>query len=126
MKILRIVIMYTIAFNCAVVCQGSTIVVKTYNDLASAIYWAEGGPRAKKPFGILSVSCDGYEECRKICIDTIRNNVKRWEISGKEEPYLNFLARRYAPIGANNDPSNLNVNWKKNVIFFLNHPKGEK
>ena len=49
-----------------------------YNDhaIADAIYYAEGAEKASKPFGILSVKCEGYNECRRICLNTIRNNVK--------------------------------------------------
>jgi hypothetical protein len=84
--------------------------------LAEAIYRAEGGAKAKKPYGILSVPCEGKEHCGRICKNTIRNNIKRWEKAGKREPYLEFLAKRYAPtIGANNDPNGLNRHWLGNV-----------
>lgn len=86
--------------------------------LANSIYKAEGGIRAKKPYGILSVKCEGEKACRKVCINTIKNNIKRWERSGKKEPYFSFLARRYAPIGVANDPSGLNKNWLRNVSRF--------
>ncbi len=83
--------------------------------LSQAIYKAEGGARAKKPFGILSVKCEGKEHCGRICRNTIRNNLKRWDKAGRKEPYLEFLAKRYAPIGAENDQNGLNRNWLKNV-----------
>lgn len=83
--------------------------------LSEAIFLAEGGASAKKPYGILSVKCSGKEQCGKICRNTIRNNLKRWEKSGKKQPYLEFLARRYAPIEAENDPTGLNKNWLGNV-----------
>ena len=88
--------------------------------IVQAIYWAEGGPKTRHPFGILSVKCEGYEECRRICRNTVRNNVRRWKAAGAQEDYLEFLARRYAPTqGATNDPSGLNRHWLKNVRFFL-------
>lgn len=97
----------------------------TYDQLADAIYLAEGGGNAKKPYGILSVPCKGEKGCRKICINTIRNNVKRHKSYGyKTHPnYLEFLASRYAPVGVENDPQGLNRNWIKNVWWFLNNPK---
>lgn len=88
--------------------------------IVEAIYWAEGGPKTRHPFGILSVKCEGYAECKRICRNTVRNNVRRWKQAGMREDYLEFLARRYAPTqGATNDPSGLNRHWLKNVRFFL-------
>lgn len=89
--------------------------------LADAIYKAEGGEKAKKPFGILSVPCDGYEDCRRICENTIRNNLRRFANYGhKTHPdFLSFLASRYAPVSAHP----LNKNWLKNVNYFLEKSK---
>lgn len=87
--------------------------------VVEAIYKAEGGPKAVKPFGILSVPCDGYDSCRRICLNTVRNNRKRFAKQSLFTDYLEFLASRYAPIGAENDPTNLNKNWLKNVRYFL-------
>lgn len=83
--------------------------------LADAIYLAEGGSKTKYPYGIISVKCSGETECRKICLNTIRNNHKRWLNSDKSLTYLEFLASRYAPIGVSNDPTNLNKHWLGNV-----------
>lgn len=90
-----------------------------WGQIVGAIYLAEGGPRAKKPFGILSVPCSGYEECREVCYNTVRNNYFRWIQAGRPGDYLEFLARRYAPVGAANDPGGLNRHWLKNVRHFL-------
>ena len=88
--------------------------------LANAIYKAEGGDNAQYPFGIRSVKCDGYKDCRQICLNTIRNNIKRWTDSGRKESYLQFLANKFAPIGAENDrKQNLNQYWLKNVRWFI-------
>jgi len=66
----------------------------THDQLADAIYHAEGGAKAKKPYGILSVKCDGEQECRRVCINTIRNNERRYKEYGyKDYPdYISFLA----------------------------------
>jgi hypothetical protein len=87
--------------------------------IADAIYLAEGGEMAKRPFGVLSVKCDGYRECRQVCLNTVQNNFTRWQVAGAQGDYLEFLARRYAPIGAENDPQGLNRHWLKNVRYFL-------
>jgi len=90
--------------------------------LADAIFLAEGGYGAGYLYGIRSVSYDTESEARRICINTINNNKKRYMEYGykKHKTYLEFLASRYCPIGAKNDPKGLNKNWIKNVIFFLN------
>jgi len=93
--------------------------------LIQAIYSAEGGERSEYPFGIRSVKCEGYADCRKVCLNTIRNNIKRWHDSGTADDYLTFLARRYAPIGVANDPKGLNANWLRNVRWFLNNSAHE-
>jgi hypothetical protein len=100
--------------------NAETVSLTSYNveRLVSAIYLAEGGARAKKPFGILSVPCSDYSSCKKICTNTVRNNLKRWENAGKPGDYLEFLSKKYAPIGMgknSNDPRNLNKNWYSNV-----------
>lgn len=91
-----------------------------FNEIVDSIYLAEGGVKAKKPFGILSVPCSGYEDCRKVCFNTVRNNYLRWVDAGRQGEFLDFLASRYAPLGAANDPYNLNVNWQRNVTKLTN------
>lgn len=95
-------------------------------EIVNAIYWAEGGPKTNHPYGVLSVKCDSSEECRRICRNTVRNNRKRFSNQTLFTDYLEFLSSRYAPIGAGNDPTNLNKNWLKNVRWFINNPKEVK
>jgi hypothetical protein len=104
--------------------SGTAFAEFTDGQIASAIYKAEGGPKAKKPFGILSVKCEGYDGCRKVCLNTIRNNRKRFANQAVFTDFLEFLASRYAPVGGvDNDPTNLNKNWLKNVRYFLGRSK---
>ena len=91
--------------------------------LADAIFWAEGGYKTSYPYGIRSIPCDGYTHCRRICRNTIKNNIKRWKASGDQISYLQFLANRYAPQSASNDPDNLNQHWLRNVQYYLDNPK---
>ena len=52
---------------------------------------------------------------------TIRNNLKRFgEDSKGHNNFISYLASIYAPIGASNDPTGLNVNWEKNVKNYYN------
>ena len=83
--------------------------------VALAIYHAEGGKRARVPYGILSVKVKDEAEARSVCLRTIRHCWRDWEAAGRPDDFLEALARRYAPIGSANDPRNLNRNWLQNV-----------
>lgn len=83
-----------------------------YNRIVDAIYLAEGGPRARVPYGILSVKVRDASHARSICLRTVRNNWRRWEAAGRPGEYLDFLADRYCPRSV--DPTG-NRNWKRNV-----------
>ncbi len=96
------------------------------NELADAIYQAEGGGKAKVPYGILSVKVKDEQEARRICLNTIRNNRVRFANQNKFTDYIEFLASRYCPVGASNDPQGLNKNWVKNVKYFLTNKQQKK
>lgn len=87
--------------------------------------WADAIKRAensvKYPYGIKSVSCKGEEECRKVCKNTVYRTLVKYRVDRcrPSEKGIECLARRYAPIGAKDDPTNLNKNWIKNVQYFL-------
>ena len=85
--------------------------------IVNAIYKAEGGEKAKYPYGIVSIKTDNP---RKVCLNTVRNNKKRFMAQTKYNDYIEFLGSRYCPIGASNDPKGLNKNWVKNVKYFIN------
>lgn len=95
------------------------------NEIADAIFWAEGGYKTNYPYGIRSVNCEGYKDCRKVTLNTIRNSRRRYKNMQEKQNrgLLSYLASRYAPIGASNDPGNLNSHWQKNVTWFLNNPR---
>lgn len=80
--------------------------------IANAIYKAEGGARAKVPYGILSVKVQDEQEARRVCLNTIRNNWQRWIKAGRIGSFIDFLADRYCPLSV--DPVG-NKNWKNNV-----------
>jgi len=59
------------------------------------------------------------------CAATVVKNFERWSgngISG-DGSFIEFLGSRYAPIGAENDPDNLNKNWVQNVRFWYERLK---
>lgn len=82
--------------------------------LLNSIRQAEGNPN----YGILSVKCTSEPDCRKVCLNTIRNQYRRFS-EQNPEAFVDSLAKRYAPLNADNDPKNLNKNWKKNVLGGL-------
>lgn len=89
----------------------------TNNQIATAIFYAEGGYKAQYLYGIRSVKYTNINDARKICLNTIRNNRKRYIQYGykKYNTYLEFLASRYCPISAHK----LNKFWIRNVKFYL-------
>lgn len=85
--------------------------------LADSIRLAEGN----KNYGVLSIPCKTEQKCRQICINSIKNNLKRYETSPKDVDFITFMGKRWAPVGmglGSNDPKNLNANWVKNTSFF--------
>jgi hypothetical protein len=83
--------------------------------MADSIYLAEGGAKTKHPYGVLSVKVRSEAEARHVCLVSITNNLARWERAGRPEPFIQFMSRRWAPIGASNDPAALNKHWAANV-----------
>ena len=91
--------------------------------IVNAIFKAEGGYKATYLYGIRSISYQNEAEARRICFNTVRNNRKRFANQTIHKEYLNFLASRYCPVGAKNDPNNLNQHWIGNVRYFLEKDK---
>lgn len=87
-----------------------------YDQIADAIYLAEGGPRAKVPYGILSVKVSNEAEARKVCLRTIRHAWIDYQIDKPKYGFIDYLGDRYCPPSV--DPVG-NRNWKRNVKFFL-------
>lgn len=80
--------------------------------LLSAIDRAEGGNKARKPYGVLSTPVKDKADARQIALNTVKNNYQRWNAAGKPGDYISFLASRYVP--ASDDPVG-HKNWVKNV-----------
>lgn len=90
------------------------------NRLADAIYVAEGGKAAKSPYGVLSIKVHSKAEARRVCINSIRNNKRRFgNVSDAE--FIRRMADRWCPKSA--DPIG-NRNWKRNVsALYFRHKK---
>jgi len=106
---------YVLAFMlfCIGICYAETIKGMDVDKLANAIYKAEGGAKTRHPYGILTK----YKTTtpRQACINTIKHALRDWNGRGD---FIEFLGKRYAPVGADNDPKGLNKNWVKNVKYF--------
>jgi hypothetical protein len=83
------------------------------DEIADAIYLAEGGTKTNHPYGILTKY--KITTPRQACINTIRHAKKDWNGSGD---FIAFLGSRYCPVGCDND-NGTNKNWIKNVKYFL-------
>lgn len=90
-------------------------------NIVNAIYKTEGGNNAQYPYGIRSVKCETEEDCRKVCLRTVKNNRIRYAKDARRnaQDYISYLAGVYCPIKAGNDPQGLNRNWLRNVRYFL-------
>ncbi len=126
MKILIVISMLVFTVTAA-----APVLAEAYADdeIADAIFKAEGGEKAEFLYGIRSVSYKDEADARRICLNTIRDNRKRYtEYGHKEYPtFLEFLASRYAPTrgkGVGEYAKKVNKNWIHNVRFFLK--KGRK
>ena len=97
--------------------------VYSANQFCDAVYLAEGGIKAKKPYGVLSVRCDSEPECRQVCLNSYKNNIKRFSLQTRYTDFIDFFGSRWCPVGANNDPHGLNKNWIKNVKYFIKFPR---
>ena len=94
----------------------------TIDQIADAIYIAEGGKNTRFPYGIKSIKCQGEKACRRICKNTIRNNIKRYTRNSRGfSTYLEFLGSRYCPTSGKLSKSEKRLNryWVSNVRRIL-------
>jgi hypothetical protein len=84
----------------------------TDEEIVNAIWCAEGKYKADYLYGIRSVKYKDEAEARQICLNSVRNNKKRWAKAGKSEDFIVFMGKRYSP-------PKINPNWVRNVNYFL-------
>ena len=89
---------------------------KFVSHVGEAIKVAENDPTR---YGVRSVKVKSKEEAQKVLDNSVRNNRLRWEKAGKPGKFVDFMGKRWAPIGAKNDPKGLNKNWPRNVRAAL-------
>lgn len=84
--------------------------------LLLAIREAERGRKGFE-FGVVAVKgTDLRTQCEWACA-TVKKNFERFRESG-EKDFIAFLGKRWAPVGAENDPKGLNRFFVENVRFF--------
>lgn len=90
--------------------------------LSLAVRKQENGPPGLE-FGVMAAKGTDLEEQARWAVCTFIKNIQRWERTendGTVESYIQFLGNRWAPIGAENDPNNLNQFWVGNVTELYN------
>ena len=106
------------SFDDAIVVNIRPELRKELAPIVAAIRYAENG-RAGREYGILHPRVDPtYRSQAGWCAATVQKNYDRWVKAGRKGDYLVFLAKRYCPVGADNDPNGLNHNWLPNVRKF--------
>ena len=102
-----------------------------YENLAIlfAIRKAENGAKGRE-FGVISNprALGKDHETWEVTLDrqagwaaaTIMKNRERWAKDSEKQMFISFLAKRYAPVGAENDPHGYNRHWFGNVLVFTN------
>lgn len=80
--------------------------------IVRAIYLAEGGDKARVPYGILSVKVRSKDHAKQVCERTVINSHARWVQSGKRESFIKYLGSTYCP--KSSDPVG-HENWVRNV-----------
>ena len=92
-----------------------------FTKLLIAIRKAENGGPGRQ-FGVMSPKARTYRQQAGWCASICWKRYAEWkemESSGRT-PYLVYLASRYAPRNAENDPLRLNHNWLRNVKSHMN------
>jgi len=93
--------------------------------LLLAIREAERGRKGFE-FGIVAAKDTDLKTQAEWACATVKKNFDRFRESG-EKDFIAFLGKRWAPVGAENDPKGLNRFWVDNVRYFYNlFRKGEE
>lgn len=88
-----------------------------------------GGPG--REMGIMDKRADTFEKQIRWARNTVLSKEKMYEktslVSARDlltklftDEFVAYFSSKYAPIGVENDPANLNKNHLKNLRFFLN------
>lgn len=102
---------------------GEYVYLTRPDTIIRAIYVAEG---AVPSYGViyLAKQFGSHENVprmlgRAAAARALHTTYREWRGQRAQGPFLKFLRDRYAPIGALNDPRNLNANWLTNVALNI-------
>jgi len=84
--------------------------------LLDAVYLAEGGKKARVPYGITTVRVNSPSHGRSIARRTLTRALRE----RPDLPWIEATAMVYCP--SESDPKG-HRNWKKNVLYFYNRKK---
>lgn len=84
--------------------------------MATVIWTVEGGKNTRFPYGIKSISVKDEADARRICINSIKNNWKRWNTANRPCGFVDWMANRWCPIKS--DPVG-HKNWVQNVTKLV-------
>lgn len=86
----------------------------TLDQWADAIHHAEENDN----YGILKHYKISY---RQACKNTVLHKYHQWIKMGRRGRFIDYLGSKYCPVGALDDPHELNVNWIRNVSYYIEH-----
>jgi len=69
-------------------------------DLLDALYRAEGGHRARRPYGVLTVPVRHAAHAREVAREIMREEWTDWECAGRPGTFPRWFARRWCPPAA--------------------------
>lgn len=91
--------------------------------LIQAMVQAEGGPDAFVRAVQCSVAVSNFPQAVEVACRTATHRMWEYVKEHDSEPYVLYLGSKWAPIGAANDPHELNANWVHNVYdAWILHP----
>ncbi len=90
----------------------------TQRKLLYSIRKVENG-RQGREFGVLSPEAMRYEKGDPLLSLETQAKWAAGTIKKRFNGNLEEFAGRWAPVGAKNDPTNLNKNWIKNIKFYM-------
>jgi hypothetical protein len=98
----------------------------TETALLKAIRKAENGPQGLE-FGVVNPKARRFKDDPDPTKSyTVQAMWAAGTIKKRFDGDIGKFAERYAPIGAENDPENLNKNWEKNVEYFMKQDTKKK
>jgi len=114
---------YILTLALCIFCTQAQAQEYTNEQIANAIYKAEGGAKTAYPYGIKSLKYENrdnkalsrHDWARWICLNTIRNHRARHKAHNCGKDFITCLGLRYCP------PKEHEINqyWVNNVKWFL-------